>query len=79
MQTFLTDWLYELLSLRKSPFKKQDWISVDEELPDADIEVIAYTKNGYHYLTSFNGEHFYEDDEVAINVTHWQHLTTPAL
>ena len=55
----------------------QEWISVDDRLPDENTTVIAATDNGivFQCLYAYDGWDLWDGNEV--NITHWQQMPQP--
>ena len=55
----------------------QEWISVDDRLPDKNTTVIATTDNGivFQCLYAYDGWDLWDGNEV--NITHWQPMPQP--
>ncbi len=54
------------------------WVSVEEQLPDDDTEVLVFTATAYHFLAFVDcGEWKHEDGAPLGDVTHWCELTEP--
>ena len=59
------------------------WISVEDELPKMETEVLMVSSGctdtlfGYRCKAGKNGWYCYNDDDYWHNITHWQHLPQP--
>ena len=69
--TYLADYLV------KNGVTVQEWISVDDRLPDKNTTVIATTDNGivFQCLYAYDGWDLWDGNEV--NITHWQPMPQP--
>lgn len=47
------------------------WLSVEDELPSNDHDVVASDENGLHIASYFNGEWYSCDDEFTRNPQMW--------
>ena len=63
--------------LVKNGVTVQEWISVDDRLPDKNTTVIATTDNGivFQCLYAYDGWDLWDGNEV--NITHWQPMPQP--
>ena len=66
-------------------YRKQEWISVDERLPEADSPVLIFTRKnryyvGYYYKAAVDRNYtgFYADS-CKRDVTHWMPLPEPPM
>lgn len=62
----------------KANYRKQEWISVDERLPDKEGVYLVYTYKGYMKISKYSGWGI--DDEASFDdffVTHWMPLPEP--
>lgn len=65
-------WSEEKMSDNDIAFtRKLQWISVAEELPSNDHDVVASDENGLHIASYFNGEWYSCDDEFTRNPQIW--------
>lgn len=64
--------------LYKVGYRKQEWISVDEKLPDEDIRVLVYINSDRSY-TNIDTDRFSKGTWVRWykDVTHWMPLPEP--
>ena len=55
----------------------QEWISVEDRLPEENTTVIVATDNGivFQCLYAYDGWNLWDGNEV--NITHWQYLPQP--
>lgn len=55
----------------------QEWISVEDRLPEENTTVIVATDNGivFQCLYSYDGWDLWDDNDV--NITHWQPMPQP--
>lgn len=51
--------------------RKPQWISVEEEMPSNDADVLASDENGLHIASYFNGEWYSTDDEFTRQPQMW--------
>lgn len=60
----------------------QEWISVDDNLPNRQVNVLVASKHDFLCIASLTNNHknnkFYDGDGFAINsITHWMPLPKP--
>lgn len=72
----------EATALYNADYRKQEWIDVNERLPETDDFYLCISYCGCHEIYWFNRKHklFNASDdstEWAIDVTHWMPLPTP--
>ena len=55
----------------------QEWVSVEDRLPEENTTVIVATDNGivFQCLYSYDGWDLWDDNDV--NITHWQPMPQP--
>lgn len=55
----------------------QEWVSVEDRLPEENTTVIVATDNGivFQCLYSYDGWDLWDDNDV--NITHWQPMPPP--
>ena len=55
----------------------QEWVSVEDRLPEENTTVIVATDNGivFQCLYSYDGWDLWDDNDV--NITHWQPMPKP--
>ena len=53
-------------------YRKQEWISVEERLPDIDGKYLVYTKQGFIHIMHYHASGAFGFE--AWNVTHWMPL-----
>ena len=63
--------------LVKNGVTVQEWISVNDRLPEENTTVIVATDNGivFQCLYAYDGWNLWEGNEV--NITHWQPMPQP--
>lgn len=60
--------------------KAEDWIKVEDGLPEVEVDVLMYHPNGYFhqvYVGYHNGKEFRENEGSIIVPTHWMPLVLP--
>lgn len=60
--------------------KANDWIKVEDRLPEYGDDVLMYSPKGYyhqHYVGYYNGKEFRENNGSIIIPTHWMPITLP--
>ena len=60
----------------------QEWISVEDSLPNRQVNVLVASKHNFVCIASLTNNHknnkFYDGDSLAINsITHWMPLPKP--
>lgn len=62
---------------------KNNWISVEDKLPDSEKDVLVYTFNGSFEIGFYSSNSkkwiFYELTRRELKVTHWQPLEKPVI
>lgn len=63
--------------LVKNGVTVQEWVSVEDRLPEENTTVIVATDNGivFQCLYSYDGWDLWDDNDV--NITHWQPMPQP--
>ena len=63
--------------LIKNGVTVQEWVSVEDRLPEENTTVIVATDNGivFQCLYSYDGWDLWDDNDV--NITHWQPMPQP--
>lgn len=69
-------------SLYNKDYRKQEWISVEERLPEKYGDVICYTSNGSILQLPYNPKYrlfnvSFDNVEHAMNVDYWMPLPEP--
>lgn len=54
-----------------------DWIDVDDQLPDEDVEVLVFDQDGEYFLCSHHNSFFSDEFHEPIIATHWAELNPP--
>lgn len=62
--------------LTEQGYTKQEWISVDERLPNKHESVLVLSNAGYISIDGLCGENIWLEHRI-IKVTHWQPLPQP--
>ena len=60
--------------------KAEDWIKVEDRLPEVEVDILMYHPNGYFhkfYVGYHNGKEFRENEGSRIVPTHWMPLVLP--
>lgn len=62
--------------------KQPQWISVEDSLPNRQVNVLVASKHNFVCIASLTNNHknnkFYDGDSLAINsITHWMPLPEP--
>lgn len=73
--------LLHLLDERLCKHSEPTWTKPEDEMPDADCEVLVIDEDGSNWLASYDDEQAQwidsTDEGVICRVTHWQHLPEP--